>query len=208
MLSLDLPRLDGAPGERLSRDSYRADFQQRMQAIDGRDSWKLERRQHFQEPGTESWKAFSRGDWAGALELIEKRRDELLAFMGEAAKRDFSLYRVRVVAEPITPYLQWELHMLRLRAECGERIRVVGPELIRELEEDGPLPELVSLGGRTLYRVIYDSRGISDGAVRFADPDVLKPWEEFIKGLYGEGEEMSSYFEREVAPLPPPTPAE
>ncbi|MBI0296975.1 hypothetical protein JBE04_21525 [Streptomyces sp. PRKS01-29] len=208
MLSVDLPRLDASLGERLSRDAYGADFRRRMRAVEGRDSWKLERQQHFQEPGNASWQAFSQGDWRGALELIEKRRDELLAFMGEAAKRNFSLYRVRVVEEPLTPYLQWELNMLRLRAECGERIRVVGPGQIRKFEEDGPLPELVSLGGRTLYKVIYDSRAMSDGALRIVDPEVLSPWEEFIKGLFDAGEEMASYFEREVAPLPPPTPTE
>ncbi|WJD97237.1 DUF6879 family protein [Streptomyces antimycoticus] len=208
MLSLELPVLDISQGDRLSRDAYRADFRERVWGDEGHDSWKLERQQHFQEPGSDSWKAFSQGDWEGALRLIEQRRDGLLQYMGEAAKRNFSLYRVRVVEEPIAPYLQWELHLLRLRAECGERIRVVGPEHIRGFEESGPLPELVSLGGRTLYKVVYDSRGISDGAVRFVDPDVLTRWEEFIEGLYEAGEEMSSYFERKVAPLPPPTAAE
>ncbi|MET7760718.1 DUF6879 family protein [Streptomyces sp. NPDC005393] len=208
MLSLKVPTLDISQGDRLSRDAYRADFRDRVWDNDGRDSWKLERQQCFQEPGSDSWKAFSQGDWEGALRLIEQRRDGLLQYMSEAEKRNFSLYRVRVVEEPIVPYLQWELYLLRLRAECGERIRVVGPEHIRGFEENGPLPELVSLGGRTMYKVIYDSRGISDGALRFVDPEILGRWEEFIKGLYERGEDMSSYFERKVALLPPPTPAE
>lgn len=66
MLSVELPRLDTSLGERLSRDAYGADFQRRMQAVQGRDSWKLERQQHFQEPGSNGWRAFSRGGTGAA----------------------------------------------------------------------------------------------------------------------------------------------
>ncbi|MET7935298.1 DUF6879 family protein [Streptomyces sp. NPDC005322] len=86
MLSLKVPALDVSQGERLSRDVYRVDFQERVWDNNGRDSWKLERQQHFQEPGSDSRKAFDRGDWEGALRLIEQRREGLLQYMGEAEK--------------------------------------------------------------------------------------------------------------------------
>ena len=41
-------------------------------------------------------------------------------------------------------------------ALCGERIRVIGVEKVAASEKTDPLPEVVILGGRTLYYVVYD----------------------------------------------------
>ena len=172
--------------------------------IDGQDSWKLERRQHFLEPGFASWEAFSRGDWDEALRLIKGERDYLQEFAQDNAQREVDLFRVRVVEEPLTPYLQWELHLLRLRAECGEKIRITGPEAVDALESAGPLPELLTLGNATTYRILYTDQGVLDGAVRFTDPGVTSRCRQFIQDLYSAGEDLSSYFTRKVLHLPPP----
>lgn len=119
--------------------------------MDGCDSWKLERRQHFREPGDASWEAFVRGDWQEALRLIEAQRAGLLDLSRLAARHRCRLLRVRVVEVPLTPYLQWELHLLRVRAECGELIRVTGPEHIAAYERESPVPELVTLNDDTVY---------------------------------------------------------
>jgi hypothetical protein len=50
-----------------------------------------------------------------------------------------------VVERPICPYLQWELHLLTMRAQCGELIRVVPVDMVRDLEANGQLPELITL---------------------------------------------------------------
>jgi hypothetical protein len=62
--------LDGwdARGTRLSLEDYRADFRATESMITGQHSWKLERRQHFRQPGSASWEAFTRGQWAEALQ--------------------------------------------------------------------------------------------------------------------------------------------
>src|ERR1044072_4410287 len=146
MLGLDGPRLESTRGEALSLDAYRRDCRERQWMIDGQDSWKLERQQHFREPGFASWDAFARGDWDEALRLIEEERDYLREFSQEVADHRITLYRVRVVEQPIAPYLQWELHLLRLRAECGEKIRVVSLEHLAELERSDQLPEMLTLG--------------------------------------------------------------
>ena len=100
-------------GEGLSVPDYRADFRAEEKAIAGQESWKLERRQHFRQPGSASWEAFARGDWGQALQLIEDRREVLTQFAAEVKAQGLDLYRVRVVEEPIRPYLQWELHSLK-----------------------------------------------------------------------------------------------
>ena len=75
-----------------------------------------------------------------------------------------------MVEQPITAYLPWELHLLRVHAECGELIRVIGLERVAALEQDSPLPELITLGRNTVYGISYDASGPADGAVRYQDP--------------------------------------
>ncbi|MFE3602617.1 DUF6879 family protein [Streptomyces sp. NPDC059096] len=207
MLDLGAPALRREQGVRLSGESYKREFWERDEAIHDRDSWKLERRQHFEEQGSPSRDALSRGDWAESLRLMEERRENLLAAAREDERRNSLFHRVRVVEQPLTPYLQWELHSLRQQAECGMRVRVVGAELVAPSESDGLLPELVVLGGDVLYQVLYTESGVPDGAVRHTDPEVVGVWESYIKYLYRAGEDVTSYFDREVAHLPPPGPA-
>ncbi|MFJ6620790.1 ATP-binding protein [Kitasatospora sp. NPDC091335] len=198
------PELRPEWGESLARDDYKRDFRERDALVRGRDSWKLERRQHFEEQGSPSWDAARRGDWAEALRLLEGRRQALLAIGREDAARQSFFHRVRVVERPWTDYLWWQLHSLRIRAECGERIRIVRAAALAASEEFGPLPEIVVLGGRTLYQVRYSDTGIPAGAVRYTDPGLVRRWEDYLADLHRAGEDVRAYFDREVAPLPPP----
>ena len=50
---------------------------------------------------------------------------------------------MRVVEEPFTTYLRWQLHSLRVQAECGERIRVVPADAVALFERRERLPEVV-----------------------------------------------------------------
>lgn len=198
------PGLRSEWGETLARQDYKRDFRERDARVRGRDTWKLERRQHFEEQGSPSWDAVLRGDWDEALRLLEARREALLELGREDEERQSYFHRVRVVEKPLTTYLHWELHSLRIRAECGERIRVVDAGNLAGSERSGPLPEVVVLGGSTLYEVLYSETGTPVGAVRFTDPDLIHRWENYIRDLYRTGEDVRTYFAREVAHLPPP----
>lgn len=198
------PALAPTQGVRLAHAAYHQDFRQRDAEIRGRHSWKLERRQHFEELNDPSREALRRGDWDESLRLLEAERPDLLK-SGEKDRRHGTVFhRVRVVEEPLTPYIQWELHALRIQAECGRNVRVVAADRVRPLETSGLLPELVVLGGTTMYNVIYTEEGVPDGAVRFTDPDIVRPWESLIQDLHTGGEDITSYVDRVVAPLPPP----
>ncbi|MFE7194669.1 DUF6879 family protein [Kitasatospora sp. NPDC057541] len=194
--------LADVPGDRLLVDEYRKDFRQRDFAFDGYDSWKLERRQDFQEPEDDSWLAYSAGDHGRAFELIESRRGELLQLSRLAAEHACRLLRVRVVEFPLTPYLAWELRFLRVRAECGELIRVVGPEVVAPYEQAGPLPELVTLGPDTVYDISYDVRGLLGGATRHLDPAARDRVAGFIARLYDQGEDIRTFMAREAVGSP------
>ncbi|RCG31891.1 hypothetical protein DQ384_09015 [Sphaerisporangium album] len=191
-------------GEQLSSEEYLEDFYPRFWAIGEQDFWKFERLQSFQEQGSDSWEAFKRGDWLEALHLIEERRDSLKEYYERVSSSGFTTYRVRVVEEEITPYLQWQIHSLKQRAELGEHIRIIGQADIGAFERDGRLPEIVTVGTNATYQVLYDHTGVLTGAVRSDRPEDLAMWRNFIEELYQKGEDVSSFFERRVASMKPP----
>lgn len=197
--------LDGVNSELLTLDDYNVAFDQDFWSIKEGDFWKLERQQHFREPDDDSWRAFAEGNWSEALRLLEARRDDLIDYYRKIAAHGFANYRVRVVEQPIIPYLQWELHLLRVRERAGALIRVIGPDKIAELESDGSLPEFATLGSTVLYQPVYDEHGVLCAGRRFRDRGLVDRCRTLTQTLYDEGEPLASFFDREVAPLPPPT---
>ncbi|MER6128273.1 DUF6879 family protein [Streptomyces sp. NPDC001795] len=210
MLDLLPPILVPERGERLPRDAYRRDFRVRDAVLRHADSWKLERRQHFEEQGSPSRDALRRGEWEKALRLLGERRDALRAAAQEDERKEHRFHRVRVIEKPLTPYVHWELYSHRQRAEYGERIRVVTAEQVASAERECPLPEIVVLGRSTLfqvlYQILYTETGAAAGAVRYTGHDLVSGWANYIRTLYEAGEDVRTYFEREVAHLPPPQP--
>ncbi len=207
MLDLHAPVLPEELGERLARQDYKRDFRERRAAIRRRDSWKIERLQHFEETNDDSRDALRRGDWPEVLRLFEAERDALSRAAHEEESRGAVFHRVRVVEEPLTPYVQWELHWLRLSAECGHAVRVLPASAVASAEVGGLLPELTLLGDRTLFRVLYTDAGQPDGAIRFTDPETVGHWVDYLRDAYAAAEDIQSYFDRAVAHLPPPAAA-
>jgi hypothetical protein len=205
MLDLHAPALPADQGERLIRKEYKRDFRELRAAIRDRHFWKLERRQHFEETNDPSRDALRRHDWNEAVRLHEEERESLRLGAQENERRQYHFHRLRVIEEPLTPYMRWELYYLRMRAEYGTRIRVLDARRVAESEADGPLPEVVVLGENALYQVIYTESGVPDGAIRHTDTDLVAHWEGYVRYLYEAGEDLRSYYDREVAPLPPPT---
>lgn len=186
-------------GSRLASAQYSADYRRRYEKISDTTSWKFERQQTFIEPADESWQEFERGNWEASLARFNDRRPALLAEAREDAARGIELYRVRIVAEPISRYLLWELNVLKVRAECGEKIRVVDAELIADVERNGVLPEILTLGDDTVYQILYDDSGALDGAIRSTDQADVERWVSFMEKLYENGEELDSFFARRIA---------
>lgn len=112
--------------------------------------------------------------------------------------------RVRIVEKPVTPYLQWEMQYFRLLADAGEDLRVVDASRVRDWEVVRPLPEVVVLGDRLLFEVLYDTEGTPYGARRIDAPDAITQAGHEIARLHASGEPLLDYFRREIAPLSPP----
>ncbi|MEV5161973.1 DUF6879 family protein [Streptomyces sp. NPDC053728] len=193
------------PGQRLGLDDYSEDFGRHFWGSGSEGFWKLERQQSFQEPGVESWEAFREGRWDEALALIEEQRGHYEEYLRRIARSGFALHRVRCVEEPIAPYLQWELHLLNLKAQCGEDTRVLSGDGILRYEAQHPLPEVVVLGASVMYEVLYDDDGKLAGGIRFDDPRDISRWRKTIQEMHRAAEPLDDFFTRRIAQLPPPT---
>lgn len=196
-----LERLGEVPGVWLDLDAYSDAYDAAYEHI---AFWKLERRQHYREPGVPSWEAFAAGDWPRALELNEQARAAVADKVREDAELKVESRRVRIVEKPITGYIQWEMQYFRLLAEAGESIRVLDAEHIRTRETNGLLPEVVVLGDRVLFEVVYDATGTAEGARRIDDPQVIRAAAAEIAELHEAGEPLLEFYHREIEPLPPP----
>ncbi|MFB6441212.1 DUF6879 family protein [Streptomyces sp. NPDC056411] len=201
--------LDGATGERMELDAYYADFEKHFWQSADLGFWKLERQQTFQEPGYDSWEAFARGDWDESLRLLEAGRAEMDDYHRKVDRHGFAARRVRVVDEPLSDYLQWELHALRVRSQCGGPTHIVRADQVARFEADGPLPEIYTLGSQVMYQAVYDDQGILDSARKFVEPALILRCQRFIQDLYEAGEPLEGWFSEHVEPLTPPrrTPA-
>ncbi|SEG61584.1 hypothetical protein SAMN05444920_103485 [Nonomuraea solani] len=196
-ITLVLERIHEITGVLLSADEYLDDFWPNFRNID-EVFWKLERIQSFREAGQASWVAMMAGDWERSLKLIDDERG------GAYERGSFVRRRIRVVEEPITPYLQWEMHVLALRVADAEQVRVLDAGEVAELEVGRRLPELVVLGTSVMYEVTYDAAGTHSGARRIDDRDVIAACRGELDKLFSVGEDFRTYYEREIVPLPAP----
>jgi hypothetical protein len=197
-----LERVRSLPGTELSPEGYFEDFWPHFLRVED-VLWKLERIQDFQEPDEPSWVAMTEGDWDRALALVEEKRAESQE-QARSSER-FANRRLRIVGHPVTPYLQWEMQILKIRVETGEQeIKVLDARDVSHLEAERPLPELLVLGTSTLYEVLYDETGNLSGARRMDEPAVITACRRELAELFGKAEDLLTYFQREIEPLPPP----
>lgn len=198
-----LDRLARFRGDVLDHAAYHRDFARQCEDLSG-TIWKLERSQVFRELDDPSWQAFSAGDWRRALDLLEEDRKAVRTEADSNRRQGLKIRRVRVVEHPLSPYVQWELHALRMLAEEGFELRVLPADNLAHLEIQGQLPEVVVVGDRVLYQVRYLPDWTPCGARRIRTPDVIRTAASEIGRLYRRGEPLLRFFEREVAPLPAP----
>jgi hypothetical protein len=196
--------LGGAVGEHMDLDAYLADFEKQFWETTAPGFWKLERQQYFKEPSHESWQAFARGDWPQALHIIEAGRPAMHDYYRKVEACGFATRRVRVVEEPIIPYLQWEMQILRMRDEYGGTVRIINGGQVADFERTAPLPEIYTLGTTVMYQAVYDDEGVLESARRYVDRDLVVRCQRFIQDLFEIGQPMQPYFAEHVAVLPPP----
>lgn len=188
---------------RMSRTTYRQDFSRRL-AAGPCSIERIERGQQFREPGVASWEAFARGEWEHALALAADQRPAYSAQAADRSDRGITERRLRVVEFPVTPYVQWEMHVLRLKAAAGFPIKVLDARAIQHYETRQPLPELVIMGDAVIYDVRYAADGTPVGCLRYTEPELIPTIRRQFTALYEQAEDIHPFFARVIAPLPPP----
>ncbi|MGI8335878.1 DUF6879 family protein [Actinomadura scrupuli] len=178
-------------------DDYFEDFEARFWRVDS--SWKLERRQVFREPDVPSWAAMAEGDWSRSHLLADQMRAGIREHQRRLDAKGIIQRRVRFVELPLSDYLRWELYVLRIRADLGERIKVLFPSVVASMEVVELLPEIIVLGDRAVYQVRYDGDGIVCGAKLLNDPQVAARCRTELEALWRQGEELSNFLSKTEA---------
>lgn len=192
---------------RMVANDYYDDFESEFEQC--ADFLKLERAQVFAEPGNGSWEAFARGEWDAALCLLDDGMRDLRSYHAEMRARGASARRVRVVSEPLSSYMRWELEALVRRDLSGGPIRVVDVGRVGDLEQSVMLPEVYTMDERIVYRALYDENGVLEFAEKCTDSNEVRMWRERILALFGEGEPILTYYTRRgLAGVGEPGPAE
>ncbi|MCO6009817.1 hypothetical protein NE236_33080 [Actinoallomurus purpureus] len=87
---------------------------------------KLECWQAYRErEASESQAAYERGDIEAARKLLHHEAQADRPLYEDVKKREIEYARVRLIQEPLTAYLGYELLSYRIRADMGENIEVV-----------------------------------------------------------------------------------
>jgi hypothetical protein len=189
-----LERVAELTGQELKLDEYFEDFDARFWQVDS--SWKLERRQVFQEPDVPSWAAMAEGDRERSLALADEMRTGIAEHQRRLDAKGIVQRRIRIVELPLSDYLWWELYVLRIRADLGERIRVLSPPDVASWETSGLLPEIIVLGDKTTYQVRYGDDGIVTGAKLLTDPKIAAGCRAEMASLWAKGEDLASFLTR------------
>lgn len=136
---------------------------------------KLECWQSYREAATnESQAAYDRGDVESAQRLLTEEAEADRPLYQDVRRRGIEYARVRLVREPLTPYLKYELLSYRIRAEMGENIEVVRYEPAERPPDERPFDFLL-FDGHTALLHDYGTGavGFQVGGWLTHDPEVI-----------------------------------
>jgi hypothetical protein len=83
------------------------------------------------------------GDWARAIAGFDNLWPDAYAETEKYAEQGSELRRLRIVEQPVSPYLLLETQWFKILVEEGASIRVLDSEQVRGLERDASLPEIL-----------------------------------------------------------------
>jgi hypothetical protein len=144
---------------------------------------KLECRQVYQERETnKSQEVYNKGEVDKARELLRQEAEADRPLYADVKMRGLDYARIRLVQEPLTPYLEYELMAYRIRVDMGETIEVVrcGSEL--NLPNDKYFDFLL-FDRRTALIHDYGDEGLQSGGWLTGDLDVIASLERVVIDL-------------------------
>lgn len=171
-------------GKRLDLSGFAGAFADAWSTV-GTRFLKLECWQAYRElAANESQAAFDRGDVETAQALLRSEAEADRPLYEDVRRRGIEYARVRLVQEPLSRYLDYEMLSYRVRAEMGENIEVVRCEPARRLPDEESFDVLLFDRDTAL---IHDygtgATGVQTGGWLTRDPEVVRFVEERIAAL-------------------------
>ncbi len=135
--------------------------------------FKVECWQTYEEfVGNRSWSAYGQGDLRLAQVLMRKEAEADRSLYEDIKNRGIDYSRIRLVQEPLSRYLRYEMETYRVRAGLGENIEIVGCHSGIRLPNAEHFDFLV-FDRHTALIHDYDSRGRQTGGWLTREPDVI-----------------------------------
>lgn len=168
--------------QRLDLDEFGSRFVDAWSRMQSR-FLKLECWQAYQERATnKSQAAFNKGEVDRAWDLLRREAEADRPLYEDVQARGVDYARIRLVQEPLTPYLEYELTAYRIRAEMGENIEVVrcGREFTLPNEDHF---DFLLFDRHTALIHDYGDEGLQSGGWLSTDTDVIASLERVATNL-------------------------
>jgi hypothetical protein len=146
---------------------------------------KVECWQAYQErEANRSQTAFNKGQVDKARELLREEAEADRALYDDVKARKIDYARIRLVQEPLTPYLEYELMAYRIRESLGEAIEVVRCERGVNLPNENYFDFLL-FDRHTALIHDYGDEGLQSGGWLVTAPGVIAELERVATELRG-----------------------
>lgn len=135
---------------------------------------KLETRQVYRESGNVSLEAFLKGDEEFSLKLLPMVREKDFELYDSLQKRKVEFVRCRPVTQPLTVYLQWEMHCYRINAAHGEKISLCEGQVFLERFSSFAHHDFMIFDEDLVFVHDYDESGIIQGGWKIVDRKMIE----------------------------------
>lgn len=182
---------------RLDIEKFGAAFASAWSKIESR-FLKLECWQAYRElEASESQAAYQRGDVDTARELLQQEAEADRPLYEDVDRRGLEYARVRLVQEPLSAYLGYELLSYRIRAEMGERIEVVRCDPALRLPDERHFDVLLFDAHTALIHDYGTGHvGRQTGGWLTHDPNAIAKLEEMISTLRQDATPLQQYLDK------------
>jgi hypothetical protein len=159
---------------------------------------KLECWQRYRESeDNQSQAAYDSGDIDAARELLRREAEADRPLYEDVRNRGIEYARVRLVQEPLTPYLEYELLSYRIRVDLGENIEVVRCDTGTRLPDERRFDFLLFDRDTALIHDYGTAEiGRQVGGWLTHDPDVISRLEQTIGSLRRQAVPLQQYLAR------------
>jgi len=186
------PQWATAPGKRLSMGDFIAEFNQAWPNLT-RHCLKLECWQTYQEQkSNRSLDVYMSGDVESATRLLEEEAEPSRPLYEGIRSKGLDFARIRLVALPLTSYLQYEMINYRIREAMGESIEVVLLDPSISLPNDDFFDFLLFDDTSALVHD-YGMDGFQVGGWLVEDADVVRRLEEIVVNVRSKSVPLAEF---------------